>query len=131
MALYRLYDILFVVFHTALIMFILLGWVSGKTQRLHLVAVCATLLSWFGLGVVYGWGYCPLTEWHWQVKRMLGETALPASWIKYYVDRITGIDWSAAVVDTLVVGSALAALVLSIAVNWQRPTRFRQIRRRR
>lgn len=131
MALYRLYDALFVVFHTALITFIMLGWVSGRTQRLHLVAIGATLLSWFGLGVVYGWGYCPLTEWHWRVKRMLGETALPASWIKYYLDRITAIDWSAAVVDTLVVGTALAALVLSIAMNWQRPTRFRQISRRR
>lgn len=131
MVLYRIYDALFVVFHTALITLIMLGWASSRTQRLHLVAVCATLLSWFGLGVVYGWGYCPLTEWHWQVKRMLGETALPASWIKYYLDRITGIDWSATVVDTLVVGSALAALVLSIALNWQRPTRFRQISRRR
>ena len=131
MVLYRIYDALFVVFHTALITLIMLGWASRRTQRLHLVAVCATLLSWFGLGVVYGWGYCPLTEWHWQIKRTLGETALPASWIKYYLDRITGIDWSATVVDTLVVGSALAALVLSIALNWRRPTRFRQVSRRR
>ncbi len=118
-ALYRLYDILFVVFHTALIVFNLLGWAWRRTRRLHLFTISATLLSWFGLGVTYGWGYCPLTDWHWRIKLMLGETALPASWIKYYLDRITGIDWSPAVVDASVVGSALGALVLSLALNWR------------
>ena len=118
-ALYRLYDILFVVFHTALIVFNLLGWAWRRTRRLHLFTISATLLSWFGLGVTYGWGYCPLTDWHWRVKLMLGETALPASWIKYYLDRITGIDWSPAVVDASVVGSALGALVLSLVLNWR------------
>lgn len=118
-ALYRLYDILFVVFHTALIVFNMLGWAWRRTRRLHLFTISATLLSWFGLGVTYGWGYCPLTDWHWRIKLMLGETALPASWIKYYLDRITGIDWSPAVVDASVVGSALGALVLSLALNWR------------
>ena len=117
MALYRLYDVLFVVFHTALIVFNVLGWAWRRTRRLHLITISATLLSWFGLGVAYGWGYCPLTDWHWQIKRTLGETALPASWIKYYLDRITGIDWSGAVVDGLVIGSALAALALSVWLN--------------
>ncbi len=115
--LYRLYDALFVVFHTALIVFNVLGWAWRRTRRLHLITISATLLSWFGLGVAYGWGYCPLTDWHWQIKRALGETALPASWIKYYLDRITGIDWSAGVVDALVVCSALGALVASMWLN--------------
>lgn len=122
-ALYRLYDVLFVVFHTALIAFNMLGWVWRRTRRVHLITISATLLSWFGLGVAYGWGYCPLTDWHWQIKRALGETALPASWIKYYLDQVTGLDWSAAVVDWLVVGSALGALVLSVWLNlkdWSR-----------
>ena len=67
--------------------------------------------------MVYGWGYCPLTDWHWQVKRALGETGLPASWVKYYLDRITGISWDTALVDALVIGSALAALLLSVVLN--------------
>lgn len=115
--LYRLYDALFVVFHTALIVFNMLGWAWRRTRRLHLITISATLLSWFGLGVTYGWGYCPLTDWHWQIKRALGETALPASWIKYYLDRITGMHWSATVVDRLVVGSTLGALALSAWLN--------------
>jgi len=115
--LYRLCDLLFVAFHTALIVFNVLGWAWRRTRRFHLLTISATLLSWFGLGIVYGWGYCPLTDWHWQVKRALGETGLPASWVKYYLDQITGLAWNATLVDGLVVGIALAALVLSVGLN--------------
>ena len=117
LAIYRLLDILFVVFHTLLVGFNMLGWAWRRTRRLHLITISVTLLSWFGLGVVYGWGYCPLTDWHWDVKRALGETALPASWMKYYLDLVTGLDWSAALVDAIVIGSALGALVVSVALN--------------
>ncbi|MDE2752916.1 MAG: DUF2784 domain-containing protein [Gemmatimonadota bacterium] len=117
LALYRLQDILFVVLHTALIGFNVLGWAWRRTRRFHLVTIGATLLSWFGLGAVYGWGYCPLTDWHWRIKLMLGETDLPGSWIKYYLDRITGLDWSPMVVDLITVGTALGALGLSVALN--------------
>lgn len=110
-------DALLTAFHTLLVGFNLLGWAWKKTRRAHLVTIGATLLSWFGLGVVYGWGYCPLTDWHWEIKRALGETGLPASCVKYHLDRITGIDWSIALVDGVVVGSAVAALVASVVLN--------------
>ena len=116
-ALYPFFDAALVVVHAALIGFNALGWAWPRARRIHLVAIGATLLSWFGLGVVYGWGYCPLTDWHWRIKRALGETGLPASWVKYYLDRITGLDWSPAVVDFVVVGTALAALALSVYCN--------------
>ncbi|MDE2764779.1 MAG: DUF2784 domain-containing protein [Gemmatimonadota bacterium] len=114
---YHLLDALFVALHALLVGFNLLGWAWRRTRRLHLITISATLLSWFGLGAVYGWGYCPLTDWHWDVKRALGETMLPASCVEYYLDRITGFDWSRATVDALVVGSALAALLLSAGLN--------------
>lgn len=114
---YHILDALFVACHTLLVGFNLVGWAWRRTRRLHLVAIGATLLSWFGLGVVYGWGYCPLTDWHWEVKRALGETALPASCVEYYLDRLTGFDWSRATVDALVVGSAFGALLLSAVLN--------------
>ena len=123
---YHLLDALFLAVHTLLVGFNLLGWVWTRTRRLHLITISATLLSWFGLGVIYGWGYCPLTDWHWQVKRALGETHLPASCMKYYLDRITGIAWSAAVVDALVIGAALGALVVSVVLNVQDIRRARR-----
>ena len=125
MTLYRLIDLGFIAFHTLLIGFNLLGWVWRRTRRLHLITIGATLLSWFGLGVVYGWGYCPLTDWHWDVKRALGETRLPASWVKYHLDLITGLDWSPALVDAVVIGSAIGACMLSIALNVRDRVRLR------
>lgn len=117
LALYQLFDVILVAFHTALIVFNMLGWAWRRTRRFHLLTISATLLSWFGLGIAYGWGYCPLTDWHWQVKRALGEAGLPASWVKYYLDQLTGLAWNAALVDGLVIGVALAALVLSVGLN--------------
>ena len=124
LALLRLLDVAFVALHTALVGFNLSGWAWRRTRRLHLFAIGVTLLFWFGAGMAYGWGYCPLTDWHWRVKRALGETSLPASWIKYHLDAVTGADWSPVIVDGLVVGCALAALALSLALNARDRRRF-------
>lgn len=117
LAVYRLLDAGFVALHAAVVGFNMLGWAWRRTRRLHLLSIGGTLLFWFGAGMFYGWGYCPLTDWHWDVKRALGETGLPASWIKYHLDAVTGIDWNAALVDAVVMGSALAALALTVTMN--------------
>jgi hypothetical protein len=121
-----LLDNLFLLFHSALVLFNLTGWIWRRTRRLHLYTIALTILSWVGLGLFYGWGYCPCTDWHWDVKRRLGETALPNSYVKYYLDRLTGIDWQPSTVDLIVVGSGVGALVLSVWLNWRdwkkRPT---------
>ena len=62
---------------------------------------------------------CPCTDWHWQVKRKLGETELPASYIKYYLDYLTGQNWNPTVVDVLVLVLGVGALVLSVELNWR------------
>src|SRR5690554_2192338 len=106
---YEFLDIAFIVFHSAIVLFNLTGWIWPSTRRLHLIVIGLTLLSWFGLGVFYGWGYCPSTDWHWEVKRRLGETGLPDSYIKYYLDRLTGTSWDPMLVNLAVVTIALAA----------------------
>ena len=114
---YAALDWGFLVVHMALVGFNLTGWAWRRTRRLHLATIGLTVFSWFGLGLVYGWGYCPLTHWHWRVKEMRGETGLPSSYVKYYLDRVTGGDWSPAVVDVLVVVLGVGALAASIALN--------------
>lgn len=116
---YPLLDVAFLVFHTVVVAFNLTGWIWKRTRRLHLLVIGATVASWFGLGIFYGWGYCPSTDWHWDVKRKLGETGLPQSYVKYYLDAVTGISWNAAVVDVMVLGLGLAALGMSIWLNWR------------
>ncbi|MBT8352161.1 MAG: DUF2784 domain-containing protein [Deltaproteobacteria bacterium] len=117
--LYKIIDLSLVVFHGGLILFNLLGWIWKKTRRLHIVTMSLTILSWFGLGIFYGWGYCPCTEWHWQVKYRLGETDLPYSYIKYYMDKLTRVSWDPSVVDALVVFPGLLAFGLSCWLNWK------------
>lgn len=117
--LYRLADVLMLVLHGSLVVFNVLGWAWRRTRRLHLWTILATLGSWFGLGLVYGWGYCPLTEWHWRVKRALGAAELPASWVKYYLDRLAGFAWDPAVVDALVIVSTTTALALSASLTFR------------
>ena len=116
---YAFLDYLFVAFHTGLISFNATGWIWRRTRRWHLLCIVATWASWLGLGLVYGLGYCPCTDWHWQVKRALGETELPSSYIKYYFDKLTGQEWNAATVDTGVMLAGLVVLVLSIWLNYR------------
>lgn len=110
-------DYFFVVFHSALIGFNAIGWIWQRTRRWHLLSVGAMWISWLGLGLVYGLGYCPCTDWHWRVKRALGEDDLPRSYIKYYFDRLTGQEWDAAAVDNGVLAAAIIMLALSIWAN--------------
>lgn len=119
MSVYVFLDLLFVVFHSFFIVFNLIGWIWKKTRKIHLLALGLTMISWFILGIWYGLGYCPCTDWHWQVKRKLGETELPFSYVKYYIDRLTGLEWNALVLDVSVLGFGLAAFGISVWLNWR------------
>jgi len=112
-------DWFFAIFHSILTLFNLLGWIWKKTRQIHLLTIGITFLSWIGLGFFYGFGYCPFTDWHWQIKRKLGQTGLPASYVKYYVDKITGLDADPFWVDACVLACALIALFLSAWLNWR------------
>jgi len=79
----------------------------------HLLTVAATAFSWFVLGIWFGWGYCPITHWQWNVKKQLGETNLPNSFIKYYADKISGKDIDPIIVDRATLIVFLAVIVLT------------------
>jgi hypothetical protein len=123
---YLVLDRLLGVVHGALIVFVLTGWALRQARRIHLALTLVLFVSWFGLGLVYGVGYCPLTDWHWQVKRRLGERNLPLSFVEYHADRWTGIDWSPRVVDGVVLGAAIGSLGLSVWGNLRDRRRARQ-----
>jgi len=114
----KLLDILLSLLHFAIIGFNLFAWIFPKTRKAHLIVAGATFFSWFGLGIIYGWGYCPITDWEWSVKEKLGETNLPNSFIKYYADKITGNDIDPRIIDGLTLGLFLLAIILSLYVNF-------------
>ena len=115
-----LQDTLYTILHLVIIGFNLFGWIWRRTRRAHLVLVILTALSWFVLGIWYGMGYCPITDWQWDVKRRLGERDLPNSFIKYFADRITGADIDASIVDGATVICFLLVFVISIYLNFKR-----------
>ena len=113
----RLLDLGFILFHSGLVLFNLTGWALARTRHLHLVVISLTVGSWIGLGYFFGFGYCPSTDWHWDVKRALGEKELPISWMKYYADYITGRSWDAGLIDTIVGIVGVGALLLSVSLS--------------
>jgi hypothetical protein len=117
MNLYRFLDIFFVVFHTLLIFFNLFGWILKPFRRANLIVLLLTGASWFILGMFYGIGFCPFTEWHWQVLHKLGQDDLPDSYISYLVERFTGVLPNAKITDILTLVVYSVTLVISIIVN--------------
>jgi len=115
---YRILDIFFVVFHTSVILFNLFGWIWRKTRKYNLILLVITGASWLILGLIVGTlGYCPLTDWHFDVLEKLGETDLPTSYVKYLADRLTGLDFDSSLVDKVTLYAFLAALGLSLFLN--------------
>lgn len=115
-----LLDYFLIIVHLVIIGFNLLGWIWPSTRRLHFLFVLLTAGSWLILGIWYGIGYCPITDWQWQIKESLGETNLPNSFIKYFADKVTHNDISSDLVDALTAICFIAAVVLSVFLNFFR-----------
>lgn len=114
---YKLLDAFFMVLHPAVIVFNLFGWIPKKTRIPNLILLLITGASWFVLGIWKGIGYCPLTDWHFEVLRKLGQTDLPHSYISYLMQRLLGWHFSNTHTDLVTVSLFTAALVCSIYVN--------------
>ncbi len=84
-----------------------------------MIVICLTAFSWFFLGIWYGFGYCPSTDWHWQVRARLGYYDLPDSYTKFLFDSLTGMDIPVKTVDTITVSFLLLAFGASLAVNFR------------
>jgi Protein of Unknown function (DUF2784) len=113
-------SLLFHIVHSGLILFNLIGWINPKTRKLHLIFVIIVFLSWVGLGLFYGLGYCPITDWHWHILLQMGVYDLPHSYVKYVFDAITGISSNAFLIDLATYILFLSSLALSIYFNFFR-----------
>lgn len=116
-ALYRIADTGFFIFHVLLIFFNLFGWIPRRLRKWNLVTLGLTALSWVGLGIFYGFGYCFLTDWHWTIREKLSYTTTSDSYIHFLVTELTGMSVSESFVDTLTIAFFLVACAASIVLN--------------
>jgi hypothetical protein len=114
---YQFLNIFFFIFHTAFTLFNIVGWIFPKTRKLHLVTLTLTALSWFVLGIWYGWGYCICTDWHWDVRAKLGLTDRSNSYIHFLLLKLTGINMDPKLVETGTLVVFLLSFALSIWFN--------------
>jgi len=112
-------DYFFTVLHLVFITFNLAGWIWKKTMKWHLICLLLTLGSWVILGSFYGWGYCFLTDWQWEVKARLGESDLPGSFIKYGMDRLFMTEFDPTLVNSITLISVVVVFVLSLWQNFK------------
>ena len=110
-------DIFLTVFHTFLVIFNLFGWIWKKTRLLNLICLLLTAASWVILGIFYGFGYCPLTDWHFNILRKLGYTDLPDSYLSFLFTRLTSLHIDQSLVDAATMWGLIIALILSLYLN--------------
>ena len=111
-------DIALTLVHLIIIGFNLFGWILPATRKAHFICVILTAFCWFILGIWFGWGYCPVTDWQWHIKEKLGETNLPGSFITYYANKITGRQFSDVFINIITLVLFLLAAAISVYVNF-------------
>lgn len=114
---YEFLNLFFFVFHTSIILFILFGWIWRKTRKANMALILMTAFSWFFLGIWYGYGYCPCTDWHWNVRMKLGIYDMASSYVEFLIETFTGWDVSRKFVDGIALLFLAAALLASITTN--------------
>lgn len=115
--LYWFLNIFFFVFHFVLILFNLFGWILPRFRKLHLISIALTAFSWLVLGAFYGWGYCFLTDWHYQIRNDLGLVIDSPSYIHFLLLRM-GVDFvSIGTTNSITAVVFVCLVVISIIVN--------------
>ena len=120
---YEALNIFFLVFHSSLILFNLFGWIWRPLRKANLITLLLTGLSWFVLGIFYGIGYCPFTDWHYEVLHKLDVSNLPSSYIQYLIDTFFDINVDQEITDRwtmILYFMALTCSLLSILLERNR-----------
>jgi len=110
-------DFFFLVFHTSLTLFNALGWIWKPLRRINLLTLLLTGFSWFILGLFYGMGYCPLTDFHFQVLKNMGHTNLPDSYLQYLTMRFFHWQIPVGIIDFVTASVFFLALLISLWLN--------------
>jgi hypothetical protein len=116
--LYHALNAFFFIFHIALIPFNLFGWIFRPLRKWNLITLGITAFSWLVLGIFFGFGYCFLTDWHWQIREKLGYTNSYNSYVHFLIETLFRIQVSPVLVDWCTGISFSIAVVMSLITNF-------------
>jgi hypothetical protein len=125
---YHILNVFFFVFHVALIPFNLFGWIFKPLRKWNIVTLGITAFSWVVLGIFFGFGYCFLTDWHWQIREKLGYVNPYNSYVHFLVETLFGIHVSSTLVEWWTGILFVAALIMSVITNFSLFKKKEQIR---
>ena len=80
--------------------------------------VILTAASWFVLGIWFGMGYCPVTDWQWRVKELRGEMNLPGNFVEYFAEKLSNYNFDSQLVNIVTGVSFAVAALASLYVNF-------------
>lgn len=95
----------------------LFAWMHKSTRKLHLYILTLTLFSWFIMGYFYGWGYCLLTEWHWDVLQAMGDRPNQNAFVQYFFERIFNLSVSNKFSDNITIAGLIFGVSGALYVN--------------
>lgn len=110
-------NIALFIFHTALILFNVFGYLWPKLRRWNLVTLLLTLFSWAVMGIWKGVGYCVCTDLHWRVREAMGIHEHVDSYLVLLVQKISGWDPPVPLVNTVALVVFVVSLVSSVTLN--------------
>lgn len=110
-------DYFFLIFHTTFILFNVVGWIWRRTRKIHLATIGLTLFSWVVLGFWYGFGYCFCTDWHWDIRRLLGNPPVHSSYIQFLVHELTGLQPPYQLTANVTLGIFIFLVVMTLYLN--------------
>lgn len=116
---YKIANCFFIVFHITLICFNLFGWIPKKLRKWNLISLSLTAFSWIVMGAFYGFGYCFLTDWHWQVREKSGYETESNSYIHFLITELTNISIEENLVDIITAILFFIAFSFSVYANIQ------------
>lgn len=113
-------NMFFHLVHLTIVTFFLFGWLSSRTLMAHFLLSILILVSWCGLGIIYGFGYCLVTDIQWRIKRRMGEVPYTEYYMKYMLDKVTGRDLNAHKLNSITTYAFFIILLLSTALVLRR-----------
>ena len=108
------------ILHFAIVAMLCFGWMSKRTRKFHRILISVVTLCWLAIGPLFGKavGWCPVTDWAWQVRRARGETDLEYGYINYLTEKV-GIYMSNQTTD-IAVGIIFAFIWVMTLFLWWR-----------